>query len=233
LGGLLVGSGSSVLLDGHAKFVELAGILPVFRSNAFWDRLHALELGAGIEIAALFTAVQFGVALWASAVRIESWGEDRTAVGTARSRDSADHARRARTEVIILSARTAGGRALLWAGFSVFFFVIAVAAMAVLTIHKRLRASELLSGHSGQTAAAAAGRAKRARDMADLHLRNGETGGFSSFTPCALESAHTEPGKLFYPIGLLHSGWQRILLSGFRTKGVPTSEMQEMGQLCF
>jgi hypothetical protein len=69
--------------------------------------------------------------------------------------------------------------------------------MAVLTIHKRLRASGLPSGHSGQIAAAAAGRAKRARDMADLHLRNGETGGFLRLHRALSSPLTPNPGNCF------------------------------------
>ena len=135
LGGLLVGSGSGVFLDGHAKFVKLAGVLAVFGCDALRNGLHALELCAGIEIAALFAAVQFGVALGTGPIGIEAGREDGAAVRTASAGDRADHARRARAEVIVLSARAAGGRALFWAGLLVFSFVIAVTAMAVLTIH--------------------------------------------------------------------------------------------------
>jgi heme-degrading monooxygenase HmoA len=88
--------------------------------------------------------VELGVAFRASSVGIEARSEDSAAVGAARAGDGADHARRARAEVIVLSAWTAGGRPLFGTCFSVFFFRIAVTAMAVLTVHKRLRASGLL-----------------------------------------------------------------------------------------
>jgi len=132
---LLVRSGGGVLFDGHAKFVKLAAVFAVFGRDPLGHRLHAFKLGAGIEIAALFAAVQFGIALGAGAAGIEARSENRAAVGAARARDRADHARSARAQMIILPARTAGGRPLLGTGFSVFFFGIAVTAMAVLTIH--------------------------------------------------------------------------------------------------
>src|SRR5262249_54454943 len=132
---LLVGSGSGVLFDGHAKFVKLAAVFAVFGRDPLGHRLHALKFGAGIEIAALFAAVQFGIALGTGAAGIEARSEDRAAVGAARACDRADHARSARAQMIILSARTARGRPLLGTGLSVFFFGIAVTAMAVLTIH--------------------------------------------------------------------------------------------------
>jgi len=173
----LVGRGSGVLLDGHAKFIKLAGVLAVFGSDSFGDRLHTFELRAGVEIAALFAAVQFGLALGTGSVGIEAGSENGTAGRTTRAGDGADHSWSARTEVIVLPARTAGGRALLRAGFSFFFFVLAVTAMAVLAIHKRLRASGLLSVCSDYIAAVA-GQAESARDVADLHLQNEETGCF-------------------------------------------------------
>ena len=57
LSGLGVGRGGGVLFDGHAKFVELAVVLGVLGSDAFGNGLRALELGAGIEEAALLAAV--------------------------------------------------------------------------------------------------------------------------------------------------------------------------------
>jgi hypothetical protein len=106
---LRVGSWRCILFDGHAKFVEGAGVLGVLGRDAFRDRLGALELGAGIEEAALFAAVQFGLALWALPIGIESGSKNGAASGTARASDCADHARRAGTE-LIGAARPAGRR---------------------------------------------------------------------------------------------------------------------------
>ena len=135
---LLIGGGSGVLLDGGAEFVELAIVLAVFGSDAFRDRLRAFKLRAGIEKAALFAAMKFGVALGAGAFGVETRGEDRAAIGAAGASDGADHARSAGTEMIVLSAGTA-----LWGltfGARLLFFIgIAIAAMTVLTIHKILR----------------------------------------------------------------------------------------------
>src|SRR5207248_11654294 len=112
LGGLLIGSRSGVLFHGHAKFVELAGVLAVLGSDAFGNGLHALKLGAGIKKAALLTAVQLGIAFRTGTVGIETGSENRAAVGAARAGNGANHARRARTEMIVLSAWAAGGRLL-------------------------------------------------------------------------------------------------------------------------
>jgi hypothetical protein len=83
--------------------------------------------------------VEFGVALWAGAGGVEAGDEDRTAIGATRAGDSADHARSARAEMIVLTAGTAL-RGLAFGAGLLFFFGIAVAAMAVLTIHRYLRA---------------------------------------------------------------------------------------------
>src|SRR5579863_10183640 len=50
---LLVGRWRGIFFDGHAEFVEFAGVLAVFGSDAFGDRLRAFKLGARIEKAAL------------------------------------------------------------------------------------------------------------------------------------------------------------------------------------
>ena len=98
-----------IFFDGHAEFVECTGVLCVFRRDAFLNRLSAFELRAGIEKAALFAAMQFGLTFGARSVGIESRSEDRAAIRTARARDGADHTRRARAE-LIGAARTASGR---------------------------------------------------------------------------------------------------------------------------
>ena len=79
-GRLSIGSRRGIFFDGHAEFVECAGVLGIFGRDAFLDRLGAFELRAGIEKAALFTAVQFGLALGTSAVGIESRSEDGAAI---------------------------------------------------------------------------------------------------------------------------------------------------------
>src|SRR2546428_188094 len=98
----------SIFFNGHAEFVKGTGVLCVLRRDAFLDRLGAFELRAGIEKAALFAAVQFGLALGALPVGIESRCEHSTAIGTARAGDRADHTGRAGAE-LIGAARSAGG----------------------------------------------------------------------------------------------------------------------------
>jgi hypothetical protein len=139
---LLIGGRRSVLFDGGAELVELAVVFAVFGSDAFGDGLRTLKLRAGIEEATLFAAMKFGIALGASAAGIEARREDGTTIGATSAGHGADHARRARAEMIVLSAGTALGRLTFGAGL-LFFVAIAVAAMAVLTIHRYLRALAL------------------------------------------------------------------------------------------
>jgi hypothetical protein len=136
---LSIGSWRGVFFDGHAKFVEGAGVLGVFGRDAFRDRLGAFELRAGIEKAALLAAVQFELALGALAIGIKSRSEDGAAIGTSGARDGADHARSAGAE-LIGAARAASGR-LAVVRFVLFFtfFRVAVTAVTVLSIHKYLR----------------------------------------------------------------------------------------------
>ena len=138
LRGLLIGSRRGVLFDGGAEFVKLAIVFAVLGSDALRDGLRTFKLRAGIEKAALFAAMKFGVALGAGARGIEAGSENRSAIGAAGAGDSADHAGSAGPEMIVLAAGTALRRFTFGAGF-LFFVAIAIAAMAVLTIHKYLR----------------------------------------------------------------------------------------------
>jgi hypothetical protein len=138
LRGLGIRRWRGVFFDGHAKFVKLAIIFRIFGSDALRDGLGALELGAGIEEAALLAAVQLKLALGALAVRVETSGKDSAAIGTTTARDGADHTRGSRAELI--GARATLRRLPIVALFSFFaFFRVAVPAMTVLSIHKRLR----------------------------------------------------------------------------------------------
>ena len=142
-----IGGGGGVLLDGGAKFVEGAIVFCIFGRNSLGNLLRTLELRAGVEKTALLATVQFHLAFGAFSVGIEAGGENRAAVGTADSSYRADHARGARAELI--GARPALRRLAILAVTSarlVFFFVllrVAIAAMTVLSVHKRLRPSVL------------------------------------------------------------------------------------------
>jgi hypothetical protein len=138
LGRLGVGGGCGVFFNGHAKLVELAIILGVFGSNALGDGLGALELSARIEKTALLAAVQFKLAFGTLAVGIEAGSEDCAAIRATASRDGANHARRAWAELI--GARSALGRLAILILFPLgALFRVAVTAVTVLAIHKRLR----------------------------------------------------------------------------------------------
>ena len=135
--GLGVGSGSGVFFNGHAEFIELAVVFGVFGSDAFGDGLGTLKLGAGIEEAALFATVKLELTLGTLAVWIETGGQDSAAVGTTSAGDGADHARGARAELIGARATLRRFALVLFSLFA--FFRVAVTAMTVLSIHKRLR----------------------------------------------------------------------------------------------
>src|SRR5208282_374568 len=137
LGGLGVGSGGGVFFDRHAELIEFAVVLGVLGSDAFGNGLGTLELRAGIEEAALLATVKLELALGTLAVGVEARREDRATVRTSAAGHCADHARRARAELI--GARTALRR-LAVVLFSFFaFFRVAITAVTVLSIHKRLR----------------------------------------------------------------------------------------------
>jgi hypothetical protein len=138
LGWLGIGSGRSVFFNGHAEFVELAIVFGIFGSDPLGDGLRALELGAGIEEAALFTTVKLKLALGTFAVRVKTGGEDCPAIGAAAACDSANHTRGARAELIGTWAALRRLAILPLLSFCAFFRV-AVTAVTVLAIHKRLR----------------------------------------------------------------------------------------------
>jgi len=147
--GLRVARRGGVFFNRHAKFVESASVLRVFRRDTFWDGLRAFKLRAGVEEAALLAAVKLEIALGTLAVGIESGGENGAAVGAARAGDRPDHARSARAEVIVLAARSAlRGLSFLAMFLFVLLFVIAVAAMTILTVHVRLRITVRAGGNS-------------------------------------------------------------------------------------
>ena len=110
-GGLRVSSGCGVLLDSHAKFVELAMVLCVFGRDALFNRLSALELRAGVKKATLLATMQFELALGTLSVGIKTGGKDCATIGTARAGNGSHHARGARAE-LVGAARTARWRLL-------------------------------------------------------------------------------------------------------------------------
>src|ERR1700736_939491 len=95
-----VGGGGGILFYRGANFIEGAIVFRVFGRDALRDWLGAFKLGAGIEEAALFAAVQFHLTFGTFSVGIEAGGEDGAAVSTAGAGYRADHARGARAELI-------------------------------------------------------------------------------------------------------------------------------------
>jgi hypothetical protein len=91
--------------------------------------------------------VQLELAFGAGAFGIEAGGENGAAIGAARARYRANHARGARTE-LIGAARAAGGG--LFTGFFFFFFIfrVTISAVTVLTIHTSLRPSVSTDCHN-------------------------------------------------------------------------------------
>src|SRR5260370_3135427 len=138
-GRLSIGSWRGIFLDGHAEFVESAEVLCVLRRDALLDRLGAFELRARIEEAALFAAVQFGLALGTRPVGIKSRSKHCAAVRTASARDRTDHARRAGAELIGAARPASGSLAIVGLVLFILLFRVAVTAVTILSIHKRLR----------------------------------------------------------------------------------------------
>jgi len=130
-----------VFLYRHSEFVESAIVLRVFRSNTCRDGLCALKLRARIEKPALFAAMQLKSAFRAFPIGVKSRNQHRPAIGTARPGHRPHHARRPRPKVVRSSTRSALRRLAIWSFFFFVLFRVAIAAVAVLAIHKRLRPS--------------------------------------------------------------------------------------------
>ena len=142
-GGLRVRRRRGIFFNGHAEFVEGAIILCVFGSDALGNGLRAFELDAGIEEAALFAGVKFELAFGACTIGVEAGGQDGAAICAAAAGDGADHSGSAWAE-LVGAARAAGGRLaaiVMNFRFFVVFFRVAITAVAVLSIHLRLRPS--------------------------------------------------------------------------------------------
>src|SRR4029077_15535080 len=138
---LRVRGGRGVFFHRGAKFVEGAVVLGVLRGDALWNRLRAFKLRAAVEETALLATMQLESALGTLAVGVKAAGEDGAAIGAARTRDGADHARRAGAELI--GTRTALRRLAVMGAFLLFlFFRVAIPAVTILSIHKRLRTPE-------------------------------------------------------------------------------------------
>jgi hypothetical protein len=91
----------SVLFDRRTKFVERAMVPLVLARNALRHRLHAFKSRARVKIGALLAGVQLESALRALTLRVETRLQDGAAIRASRSRDRADHARRARSDLVL------------------------------------------------------------------------------------------------------------------------------------
>jgi hypothetical protein len=104
--------GRGILFDRRPKFVERAIVPLVLARNALRNRLHAFESRSRVKIGALLAAVQFISAPRALAFRVETRLQHAAAIRTSRARDRTDHARRARSDLVL--SRVAFGRPFLF-----------------------------------------------------------------------------------------------------------------------
>ena len=143
---LRIRSRRRILFNRHAELVEFAVVLGVLRRNALRNRLRAFKLRSRIEKSALFAAMQFRLALRTLPVGIEPRRQHGPAAGAPPARHRAHHPRRARPE-LVRSPRPALRRLPVVTFVSFFFLVVlfrvSIPAVAVLTVHKRLRPSVL------------------------------------------------------------------------------------------
>jgi hypothetical protein len=146
LGRLHVGGRRGVLFHGGAKFIELAIVLGVFRSNTGLDRLSTFKLHATIEEAALLATVELEITLGTFSLWIKTGNQDGATIGATRASDGANHTGSAGAEMIGSPAGPALGRLairLIPLLLLVLLFGVAIAAVTVLAIHKCLRATVL------------------------------------------------------------------------------------------
>jgi hypothetical protein len=115
--------------------------------------------------------MQFKLALGARAVGIKSRSEDGAAIGTSRAGDGAHHAWGAWAE-LIGAARSASGRlALVRLVLLILLFRVAVAAVSILSIHKRLRPPVSTDCHNYNSRFCAVELAKLASIQSDCYTR--------------------------------------------------------------
>lgn len=127
-----------ILFDRRAKFVERAIVPLVLARNALRNRLHAFESRSRVKISALLAAVQFESAPRALAFRVETRLQHGAAIRTSCARDRTDHARRARSDLVL--SRVAFGRPFL------FFLGLVgthVAPLLILPLQGNLRGGDL------------------------------------------------------------------------------------------
>jgi hypothetical protein len=129
------GRGRRIFFDRGAEFVEPAIVPLVLARNAFGNRLHAFKSRARIEIRALLAGMQFVSALRTLPFRIETGLQHGAAIRASRTRDGADHARRARSDLIL-------SRVAFWRPFLFFLGLVGrahVAPLPILPLQMNLR----------------------------------------------------------------------------------------------
>ncbi len=143
---LHVGCRRSVFFYRRAKLIKFAVVFRVFRGHSGGNGLRTFKLHSAIEEPALFAAMQFKIALWAFPVRVKSCHQHRSAVRTSRTRHRSYHPRRAWTEMVRRTSRSALRRLPIRL-ISLLLFIlllgVSIAAVTVLAIHKCLRPSVL------------------------------------------------------------------------------------------
>jgi len=127
-----------ILFHCGAKRIERAVIARVFLGDTLGNRLRALKLRAGIEIHALLAGMQLETATRAGALGVETGLQHGAAVRAARACDGADHARRSRTDLLLV--RPTFWRAFLFLCRGVR---IHVAPVAILPLQNYLRGDDL------------------------------------------------------------------------------------------
>lgn len=123
--------GSRILLDCGAKRIESAIVSSVLLGDALRYRAGALELSSGIEVSALFAAVQFETATGALAAGIETWLQDGAAIRAPRARDRPYHSRSPWADLFLPRAILRGTLFLFLRGIGIH-----VAPVAVLPVQK-------------------------------------------------------------------------------------------------
>ena len=129
-GGWRGSDGSGVLFDGHAQLEKGALVLGVLFHDGLGNRLGALELRAGIEIHALFAAVNLVAATRAGAIRIETRRQNVAATSAPRVENRANHAGSAGADLLLAW----GAGMLLFLGRPLSLFGLAGILVTMLTI---------------------------------------------------------------------------------------------------
>src|ERR1700678_2309681 len=86
--------------NGYARGEQRAVVSLILRGDPDWNRLEALEPGAGLEVRALLATMQLRIALGASAGEVDAWGQRGGAIETSRRSHVLHQARQPGTRYI-------------------------------------------------------------------------------------------------------------------------------------